>query len=78
MATCVALVVLFSDNLNVLFPHVGNVQLKIIAGFALTPLSFVPLRVLSFTSVLGILSTFSSKLFLGATLGAGAEVNRWR
>ena len=69
VATCVALVVLFSDSLNALFPQIGKTPLKIIAGFVLTPLSFVPLRVLSFTSILGILSTFCSKLVLNATLG---------
>ncbi|RPB00120.1 hypothetical protein L873DRAFT_1681359 [Choiromyces venosus 120613-1] len=59
MAACVALVVLFSDNLNALFPQIDKFQWKIIAGFVLTPLSFLPLKVLSFSSILGILSTFS-------------------
>ena len=43
VATCVALVVLFSDSLNALFPQIGKTQLKIVAGFVLTPLGFVPL-----------------------------------
>ncbi|KAG0637379.1 transmembrane amino acid transporter protein-domain-containing protein [Tuber brumale] len=59
MAACVALVVLFSDSLNALFPQIDKFQWKIIAGFVLTPLSFLPLKVLSFSSILGILSTFS-------------------
>ncbi|CUS11962.1 unnamed protein product [Tuber aestivum] len=59
MAACVALVVLFSDSLNALFPQIDKLQWKIIAGFVLTPLSFLPLKVLSFSSILGILSTFS-------------------
>ena len=62
MAACVALVVLFSDSLNALFPQIDKLQWKIIAGFVLTPLSFLPLKVLSFSSILGILSTFSSEL----------------
>lgn len=61
MAACVALVVLFADSLNGLFPEITKLQWKIIAGFLLTPLSFLPLRVLSFSSILGIVSTFSSK-----------------
>jgi vesicular inhibitory amino acid transporter len=61
LAACVALVVLFADSLNNLIPSVGLVEWKIIAGLILTPLSFVPLRILSFTSIIGIFSTFSSK-----------------
>lgn len=61
MAACVALVVLFADSLHGLFPEITKLHWKIIAGFLLTPLSFLPLRVLSFSSILGIVSTFSSK-----------------
>lgn len=59
MAACVALVVLFADSLHGLFPQIDKLQWKIIAGVVLTPLSFLPLRVLSFSSILGIVSTFS-------------------
>ena len=69
MAACVALVVLFSDSLNALFPQIDKLQWKIVAGFVLTPLSFLPLKVLSFSSILGILSTFSSGLLLRTAKG---------
>ncbi|KAL7271107.1 hypothetical protein RUND412_006163 [Rhizina undulata] len=59
LAACVALVVLFADSLNELIPGLTIFHWKIIAGFVLTPMSFLPLRVLSFTSILGILSTLS-------------------
>jgi len=59
IAACVALEVLFADSLSSLIPSVSNTTWKIIGGFILTPLSFVPLRVLSFSSILGILSTTS-------------------
>ncbi|KAI5803172.1 transmembrane amino acid transporter protein-domain-containing protein [Geopyxis carbonaria] len=59
IAACVALVVLFGDSLHDLIPSISVVQWKIIASVVLTPLSFLPLRVLSFSSILGILSTFS-------------------
>ncbi|KAK4959595.1 hypothetical protein LTR66_013038 [Elasticomyces elasticus] len=57
MATCVALVVLFSDSLEALLPSlgVGLVGWKIVCGIILLPLGFMPLRFLSFTSILGIL-----------------------
>lgn len=62
LAACVALVVLFADTLNLLIPEVGVTEWKVICGFLLIPLNFVPLRLLSFTSVLGIFSCFCSKL----------------
>ena len=61
LATCVALVVLFADSLDDLIPGWGLVAWKIFCGVILAPLSFVPLRYLSFTSVLGIISCFGSK-----------------
>lgn len=62
LAACVALVVLFADTLNLLVPEIGVIEWKVICGFLLVPLNFVPLRLLSFTSVLGIFSCFCSKL----------------
>jgi len=56
---CVALVVLFADSLHELIPSVSVLAWKIIAGIVLTPLSFLPLQVLSFSSILGIFSTVS-------------------
>lgn len=61
IAACVALVVLFADSLDALIPGWGIVEWKIICGIILIPLSFVPLRYLSFTSVLGIFCCFGSK-----------------
>jgi len=57
IATCVALVVLFADSLDALTDNSwGLTEWKIVCGIILVPLSFLPLRFLSFTSVLGILS----------------------
>ena len=64
IAACVALVVLFADSLGALIPGWGIVEWKIICGIILIPLSFVPLRYLSFTSVLGIFCCFGSKASL--------------
>lgn len=58
IATCVALVVLFADSLDALIPGWGVTEWKCVCGIVLIPLSFMPLRLLSFTSVLGILSCF--------------------
>jgi vesicular inhibitory amino acid transporter len=62
VAASVALVVLFADSWDALLPGVGLVQWKIICGFVLMPLSLMPLRVLSFTSILGIVCCFGSGL----------------
>ncbi|RHZ50255.1 putative transporter [Aspergillus thermomutatus] len=59
IGACVALVVLFADSLNALIPSLSILQWKIICGFMLMPLNFVPLRLLSVTSILGILSCTS-------------------
>jgi len=56
LGACVALVVLFADSLDALIPGWGVNEWKIVCGILLTPLSFVPLRLLSFSSILGILS----------------------
>ncbi|KAL4926114.1 putative transporter [Aspergillus undulatus] len=59
LGACVALVVLFADSLHVLLPGLSIPQWQIICGLMLVPLSFVPLRLLSVTSILGILSCTS-------------------
>jgi vesicular inhibitory amino acid transporter len=64
LAACVALVVLFADSLNALIPSIDVLTWKILSGLILTPLSFLPLRVLSFSSILGILSTVSIFLII--------------
>ncbi len=61
LAACVALVVLFADSMDALVPGWGLTQWKVICGFILVPLSFLPLRFLSFTSILGVMSCFGSK-----------------
>ena len=56
LGTCVALVILFADSLAALVPVMSVTNWKLLCGVILVPLSFVPLRLLSFTSVLGIIS----------------------
>ena len=67
LAACVALVVLFADTLNVLIPGWGVISWKLLAGVVLTPLSFIPLRYLSFTSVLGIMCCLGSENVFSST-----------
>lgn len=61
LAACIALVVLFADSLDALIPGWGILPWKILAGVVLIPLSFVPLRYLSFSSVLGIFACLGSE-----------------
>ena len=61
LAACVALVVLFADTLDLLIPGVGVTEWKILCGIFMIPLNFAPLRLLSFSSVVGIVSTLCSK-----------------
>lgn len=61
LAACVALIVLFADSLDLLLPGLLSVTgWKIICALILIPLNFLPLRLLSFTSILGIFSCLSS------------------
>ena len=62
MASCVALVVLFADSLDVLVPGWGVVEWKILCGIVLVPLCFVPFRFLSFSSLFGIACCIISTL----------------
>ncbi|EQB46040.1 transmembrane amino acid transporter [Colletotrichum gloeosporioides Cg-14] len=65
LAACVALIVLFADSLVLLFPGFLSVNMwKIICSVVMIPLNFLPLRLLSFTSVIGILCCFSIVLIL--------------
>lgn len=64
VGACVALVILFADSLDLIIPGWGVVEWKIACGLIIIPLNFVPLRFLSFTSVLGIMSCFGSKNLL--------------
>jgi solute carrier family 32 (vesicular inhibitory amino acid transporter) len=61
LAACVALVVLFADSMDALVPGWDTLTWKIVCGIILIPLSFLPLRFLSFTSILGVMSCFGSK-----------------
>ncbi|KAJ4353834.1 uncharacterized protein N0V89_005564 [Didymosphaeria variabile] len=58
LAACVALVVLFADSMDALVPGWGLSAWKIVCGVILVPLAFLPLRLLSFTSILGVMSCF--------------------
>jgi vesicular inhibitory amino acid transporter len=58
LGSCVALVVLFADSMNALIGGYSILAWKILCGFLLIPLAFMPLRLLSFTSILGILCCF--------------------
>jgi len=60
VGACVALVVLFGDSLDALIPGWDTLTWKIVCGVVLIPLGFLPLRLLSFTSVLGILCCLGS------------------
>ena len=60
-ATCVALFVLFADCLNLLIPKIGLNEWKILCGIVMLPLTFVPFRLLAYTSFLGVISCFFSE-----------------
>ncbi|KAJ9150811.1 Transmembrane amino acid transporter [Pleurostoma richardsiae] len=65
VAACVALIVLFADSLTLLFPGTMTLtEWKVVCSLILTPLNFLPLRFLSFTSVIGIFSCFSIVLIV--------------
>ncbi|KAK4106605.1 amino acid transporter [Parathielavia hyrcaniae] len=65
VAACVALIVLFADSLDLLFPGFFSVTgWKIFCAVILIPLNFLPLRLLSFTSVIGIFACLSIVLIL--------------
>ena len=62
MAACVALIVLFADSLDLLFPGMLTItEWKTMCCLVMIPLNFLPMRLLSVTSIIGIVSCFSSK-----------------
>lgn len=62
LAACVALIVLFADSMELLFQGFLTVnQWKIIFSIVLIPLNFLPLKYLSYTSIVGILCCFTSE-----------------
>lgn len=66
VAACVALVILFADSLNALVPGYSSEAWKMFCGLLLIPLSFLPLRYLGFTSILGIVSCLASMFLIAA------------
>lgn len=59
VAACVALVILFSDSLGLLFPDLASgTTWKCFCAVLVLVLNMLPLRWLSYTSVLGIFATF--------------------
>jgi vesicular inhibitory amino acid transporter len=54
MVACVGLVILFADSLGSLIDGPSPVTWKILCGCMLAPLQFLPMRLLGFTSFLGI------------------------
>ena len=61
-AACVALIVLFGDSIDALIPGLGVVEWKTLCGLFMLSLCFVPLRLLSYSSLLGIGCCFGSEL----------------
>lgn len=62
LAACVALVILFADSLDLLFPSWGSATAwKCVCAVLVLVLNALPLRWLSYTSVIGIFSTFCSR-----------------
>ena len=62
IAACVALAILFADSLDLLFPGVASVNSwKCVCAVLVLLLNLLPMRFLSYTSVIGIFSTFCSK-----------------
>ncbi|CAK7232111.1 hypothetical protein SBRCBS47491_008155 [Sporothrix bragantina] len=60
MAACVALIVLFADSLDLLFPGMLSlIEWKVLCCIIMIPLNFLPMRLLSVTSIIGIVSCFS-------------------
>ncbi|TID25495.1 hypothetical protein CANINC_002885 [Pichia inconspicua] len=55
----VSLIVLFADSLHAMFPEISLNSFKWVAFLILTPFSFLPLKVLSHISLIGIISTIS-------------------
>lgn len=53
----VSFVILFADSLNALFPHIDKTTFKLLALACLTPPCFLPLRILSVSSIFGIFSS---------------------
>ncbi|WWD16037.1 hypothetical protein CI109_100462 [Kwoniella shandongensis] len=55
----IALVVLFSDTVEAVWPIFTSNQWKVVGLAVIIPLNFVPLRFLSYTSAIGVISTWT-------------------
>lgn len=55
----IALVVLFGDSAAALFPAISAQTFKFLGFFIIVPTTFVPIRFLSITSLIGIVSSFA-------------------
>lgn len=53
------MVILLSDGLESLFPGYSILTLRVFSFLILTPMLFFPVRYLSYSSLLGIISAFS-------------------
>ena len=53
------MVILLGDGLNSLFPGFDTLQLRILSFCILTPMLFFPVRYLSYSSLLGVISAIS-------------------
>ncbi|CAG8829006.1 22847_t:CDS:2, partial [Gigaspora margarita] len=60
----VALMILVGDSLKILFPHMDLTHLKLIVFLVITPITWLPIHHLSYTSLLGILTASSLALVL--------------
>lgn len=56
-ALAVALVVIFADSFHVLFPDPSLLAFKLLAFLVVLPTVFLPYRLLSYTSLIGLLSS---------------------
>ncbi|KAI9361392.1 transmembrane amino acid transporter protein-domain-containing protein [Pilaira anomala] len=59
LTSSVALVVLLGDGIDSLFPGFTVIEIRMFSFLLLTPMLFLPVRHLSYTSLLGIFSAFS-------------------
>ncbi|CAG8808725.1 4386_t:CDS:2, partial [Dentiscutata erythropus] len=53
-----------SDSLKTLFPQSDLIQLKFIVFFIITPITWLPIRYLSYTSIFGVIATAALTLVL--------------
>ncbi|KAI8982972.1 transmembrane amino acid transporter protein-domain-containing protein [Pilobolus umbonatus] len=64
ITSSVALVVLLGDGIDSLFPGFDLKTTRLVSFLILTPMLFIPVRNLSYTSLLGIISAFSITIIM--------------